>query len=407
MIILSGANVVLPNRLLSPGSVVVEEDRIVDVAHGTRTSDAGALHVDLCGCCVAPGFVDVHVHGVDGTDTLDGPDAIGTIAKRLVRYGVTAFCPTTVACAPRALRGMLEAVRKARGRPSEDRARVLPAHLESNFINPDYGGAQPAACLRRPPQVNPWPPDPVYRIRAASDTDFDGADVLLEIERACSEIGIITLAPELDGCLDLIRLLVAWGRRVSLGHSGASYDVAMAAIAAGARHATHLFNCMTPLRHREPGLAGAVMASDEVAAELICDGHHVHPAVVRMAVAAKKPSRIMAVTDGTAVAGLPAGAHARLGGQSITISRRAACLGDGTLAGGAVTMNLVFRMLTDVAGLGPVDAATLCSTTPARELGLQGLGVIAPGAVADLVVLDRDCQVVQTYVGGRLVFSSR
>jgi N-acetylglucosamine-6-phosphate deacetylase len=235
--------------------------------------------------------------------------------------------------------------------------------------------------------------------------EFDGADILHEIERAAPDVGIVTIAAELDGGLDLVGWLASRGHRVSLGHSGAGYEESLAAIAAGARHATHLFNRMPPLGHRSPGLVGAVLQTDEVAAELICDGVHVHPAVLRMAIAAKRPSRIFAITDGTAAAGLPVGARASLGGQPITVGEQAAYLDDGTLAGSVVTMDRVFRMLVGKMGLPLIDAVTLCATTAARELGLLGHGVLAVDGVADLVVLDAQLSVVQTYVGGHLVYS--
>ena len=234
---------------------------------------------------------------------------------------------------------------------------------------------------------------------------FDGADILAEIERAAPDVGIVTLAPELDGGLDLIRWLVARGHRVSLGHSAATYEEALAAIAAGARQATHLFNRMPPLGHRAPGLAGAVLQTDEVAAEIICDGVHVHPALMRMAIAAKRATRVMAITDATAAAGLPVGGRASLGGQPIVAGESSALLTDGTIAGSVATMDRVFRMLVGTVGLSPVDAATICATTPARELGLVGHGVLAPEAVADLVVLDANFSVVQTYVAGQLVYA--
>ena len=198
--------------------------------------------------------------------------------------------------------------------------------------------------------------------------------------------------------------LTSRGLRVSLGHSAATFEQGLEAIAAGARHATHLFNRMPPLGHRAPGLAGAVLQSEEIAAELICDGYHVHPALVRTAVAAKRPSRIMAITDGTAVSGLPAGARGTLGGQPITAGESAALLGDGTLAGSVLTMDRAFRTLVEKMGLSIVDAATVCATTAARELGLAGQGILAPGALADLVVLDDRLSVVQTYIAGQLVY---
>jgi len=162
---------------------------------------------------------------------------------------------------------------------------------------------------------------------------------------------------------------------------------------------------MPPLGHRSPGLVGAILQAEEVAAELICDGFHVHPTLVRTAIAAKGPSRIMAITDGTAASGLPAGARATLGGEPITAGESAAFLEDGTIAGSILTMDGAFRMLVRKVGLSLVDAVTVCSTTPASELGLAGHGVIAAGAAADLVVLDAQLSVLQTYVGGKLAFT--
>jgi N-acetylglucosamine-6-phosphate deacetylase len=390
VIVLGNAHVVLPDRILSPGAVLLEGDRILDVVSEAPAASPGDLHLDLQHQTIVPGFIDVHVHGVEGSDSLDGAGAIARIAAALPRYGVTGFCPTSVACNPEALRTMLSDVRSARlARPSAS-SRVLPAHLESNFINPDYRGAQPLDCLRLPGG-------------AAVEGTFSGEAILHEIAAARPDVGIVTIAPEIDGALALIRSLCGFGHHVSLGHSGASYEQALAGIDAGARHATHLFNRMPPLGHRAPGLAGAVLEHDDVMAEIVCDGVHVHPSMVRVAVAAKSPSRIMAITDATSGAGLAPGAQAALGGRRITI-RDAAYLDDGTLAGSVLTMNRAFALLTSVMGLSVIDAAIVCSTTPARALGLQGFGVISPGAVADLAILGPDLTVTQTWIAGELAF---
>jgi N-acetylglucosamine-6-phosphate deacetylase len=293
-------------------------------------------------------------------------------------------------------------VRRSRATPGPRAARVLPAHLESNFINPEYRGAQPADCLRSPRAAL----DGAGRAGGAGEAGgFDGADILREIERAAPDVGIVTIASELDGGLDLVQWLASRGHLVSLGHSAATYDEALAAIAAGARHATHLFNRMPPLSHRAPGLAGAVLQTDEVAAEVICDGAHVHPAFVRMAIAAKRPSHIFAITDATAAAGLTPGSRAAIGGRTIIAGETTALLEDGTIAGSVHTMDRVFRTLVGRVGISLIDAATVCATTPARELGLINHGVIAPEAVADLVVLDANFLVIQTYLAGQLVYS--
>jgi N-acetylglucosamine-6-phosphate deacetylase len=377
---------------------VIEGERIVEVRPGAMDAAGARGAVDLRDHLVLPGFIDVHVHGVEGVDTLGGGDAVAAIAACLPKFGVTAFCPTTVACTPDALRDVLRQVRALRhGSRAPGSARVLPAHLESNFINPEYRGAQPAGCLRLPPSTNQT---------NRHDHVFDGHDILAEIESGGDNVGIVTLAPELDGALDLIRRLVSNGCRVSLGHSGATLAEARAAIDAGARHATHLFNRMPPLGHREPGLAGAILTSAAVAAEIICDGVHVHRDMVRMAIEARGAARVMAITDGVAAAGLADGSVASLGGRAIHVKNSAAYLEDGTLAGSVATMDRVFRFLVSDVGLPLKEAAQLCATTQASELGLRDTGSVVQGALADLVVMDRTFTVKQTYIRGHLAYSA-
>ena len=416
MIVLSGADLVLPGGVQPESTLVLDGERIVDIRTGV-TGDMGAI--DARRHFVLPGFIDVHVHGLEGIDTLDGNHAVAEIAGRLAKYGVTAFCPTTVACAPGALRQVLRSVATLRASPvTKGMARVLPAHLESNFINADYRGAQPLECLRQPSKLGAIGAMGALGALGAKGAlgatgaigttgAFEAGDILAEIDAAGGHVGIVTLAPELEGALDLIRHLVARGRRVSLGHSGATLEQSRAAIDAGARHATHLFNRMPPLDHREPGLAGAILTSDEVAAEVICDGVHVHRDMVRMAIAAKGPRRVMAITDGVSAAGLPDGSTASLGGRTIRVMRSAAYLEDGTRAGSVATMDRVFRFLVNDAGLSLTDAAQLCASTPASELALADTGTIAKGAIADLVVMDRNLSVTHTFVGGQLAWSAR
>jgi N-acetylglucosamine-6-phosphate deacetylase len=415
--LLAGADLVLPDRVAANHTLVIEHGRIAEVSGSLRTVTAGERRIDLSGHIIVPGFIDVHVHGVAGRDVQDGAPstrparsgqgAIAAIAATLPRYGVTAFCPTTVACSAADLSVVLDEVRALRAAANPRAARVLPAHLESNFINQNFAGAQPIECLRMPPIIRP------SHVRRPTSSVPDGTldagrwttddDVLLTIQAALPDVGIMTVAPELAGGIDFVRAHHAAGIIVSIGHSGADYEASLAAIAAGARQATHLFNRMTPLTSREPGMVGAVLASDEVCAELICDGRHVHPASMRVAIASKSASRIMAITDGTAGSGLPRGTQAMLGGRRITVED-VARLDDGTIAGSVLTMDRAFACLVGQAGAGLVDGARMCSTTPARELGLQGHGVLASGAVADLVVLDANLNVRQTWIGGEPVF---
>jgi N-acetylglucosamine-6-phosphate deacetylase len=339
--------------------------------------------IDLSGHTIVPGFVDVHVHGIEGIDVLDGPDAVANVAARLPKYGVTSFCPTSIACTPDRLETFLDAVARADSAANRV-SRVAGAHLESNFLNPDWNGAQPKTCLRLPFEAAP---------------EFGGDDILRVIHRHRSAVRIVTIAPELPRGIELVRELAQHGLRVSLGHTGATYDEAKAAIDAGARHATHLFNRMSSMTSRSPGVVGAVLESNLVTAEIICDGHHVHPSLITTAVRAKSPSRIIAITDGTAASGLPKGARARLGAQTIIAGERTALLEDGTLAGSILTMDGAFRVLRRLGWTLP-EVTRMCSTTPAEAVGLKNSGSIAPGNIADLVVLDADSRVRQTYIGG-------
>ena len=404
MIVLSGAEVVLPDRVLSPGTVVVDDGRIVEIKSSGATA-GGASNFAFHGHYIVPGFIDVHVHGVEGVDSLGGDTPIASMARRLPKFGVTAFCPTTVACAPSQLRARAGAGSARTRNPGASFSARAARASRKQFHQPRIQRRAAAHLFAKSAPGSGEIRKRRHRRTAEPGEEFDGAQVLDEIERGAPDIGIVTIAPEIDGGLDLIKWLTARDLRVSLGHSGATFDEAQAAVAAGARHATHLFNRMPPLDHRRPGLVGAILQAEEVAAELICDGTHVHPALVRMAVSAKRPSRIMAITDGTAGAGLPVGTRTTLGEQAITVRESAAFLADGTLAGSVLTMDRAFEMLVTRVGLSPVEAATMCATTPARELGLVGHGAITPGAVADLVVLDAQFAVVQTYVAGRLIYS--
>jgi N-acetylglucosamine-6-phosphate deacetylase len=389
--ILSGGRIVLHDSMLDPGSIVLDDGLITDLRSGTIDRTGDDWH-DVRGHLLVPGFIDVHVHGVEGVDTLATADAVAKLAARFPRYGVTGFCPTTVGCPPLALRRLLDGIRKARTDAVPGHAAVHPAHLESNFINPEFRGAQPVDCIRLP--------NADVRPGVKGDVSFSGQEILDEIARARDEVGILTIAPELDGTLDLIRALTAAGHIVSLGHSGATFEQGLAGVDAGARHATHLFNRMPPFFHRAPGLIGAIFERQEICAEIVCDGYHVHPIVARTAIRTLGRSRTMAITDGTAAAGLPVGTMVPLGSHTIRAAQEAAFLDDGTLAGSTLTMDAAFRNAMRLFRLSEVDAAHLCATTPARQLGLTDRGRLAVGQRADLAVLDQQLAVRATFVAG-------
>jgi N-acetylglucosamine-6-phosphate deacetylase len=391
MIVLAGADLVLPDRVLAGGSLVIGGDRIAAIESRVIDAPAGSTRIELPGHLVVPGFIDVHVHGVEGLDVLDGAEALAAVASRLPAYGVTAFCPTSIACDPAVLSSFLNGIATVAGNPparanTVGRAAILPAHLESNFINPEYKGAQPGQCLRTP--------------HSDAEGDYRGRDILHVIATHRAQVAIVTVAPEIQDGLALVRELVAAGHIVSIGHSGATYDEARLAIDAGVRHATHLFNRMSPMSHRTPGVPGAVLESERVVAEVICDGFHVHPALMRLAIRAKGVNGVMAITDGTAGSGLAVGSVTHLGGRRITVTDRTAVLDDGTLAGSVLTMDGAFRTLVQTLGVPLADAARLCATTPARQLGLSDVGRLEVGSIADLAVLDRNLRVTQTFLQG-------
>ena len=359
--LLAAAAVVTPTRVLAPGWLLVAGERIVEVADGAppRSPD-----LDLGAATVVPGFVDLHVHGGGGAsfDTGTAEAAETVVATHLAR-GTTTMAASLVTDSPDRTRGAArELALLARA------GRLAGIHLEGPWLSPRRAGAHRRDLLTAP--------------------DAASTDALLAAGEG--DVRMVTIAPELPGGLDAVRRLADAGVVVAIGHTDASYDVVRAAIDAGASVGTHLFNAMPALHHRDPGPVGALLEAP-VDVEVVADGVHLHPAVLR-AVFAAKPGRCLLVTDAMAAAGVGDGDH-RLGATAVEVRDGVARLADGTLAGSTLTMDAAVRHAVRTAGLPLLDVAYAASTAPARAWGLGDVGALEAGRRADLVVLDEDLEV--------------
>ncbi|MDN3556380.1 N-acetylglucosamine-6-phosphate deacetylase [Halomonas maura] len=322
---------------------------------------------------ILPGFIDLHVHGGGGADVMEGGTALATVARTHARFGTTGLLATTMTAPDGEVRRVLGEIGDYLADPAPDAAGVLGVHLEGPYINPGKLGAQPSHA--RPGGLE-------------------------EVEALCrlAPIRLLTLAPELAGHLTLIRELSERGIRVQLGHSLGSYEEGVAALEHGACGFTHLFNAMSGLHHRKPGMVGAALAHADYA-ELIPDLLHVHPGAIRAAL--RCIPRLYAVTDSTAAAGMPDGDY-RLGEQAVTKCLGGVRLADGTLAGSTLTMDQALRNLVSL-GLTLAEASDRLSRFPADFLGREDLGRLSEGARADLVVLDPRLNLQAVHVAGRRI----
>lgn len=376
--------VLTPLEAIPDAVVLVDGAKIV--AAGPRTEvriSRTARTLEARSQTLVPGFVDIHIHGAGGADVMDeNPDAVHTVATTLARFGTTCFVPTTVTApldrSVAAIQRIQRAVNEAEvSRRTAPQAQPLGIHLEGPFINPARRGVHPLEWIAAP-SLNL-----LERLTASSPP----------------ETMVLTLAPELPGALELITAAHQSGVVVSMGHTDATYEEARAAIAHGATHAAHVFNAMRPFSHRETGVVGAVLTSPEVTAELIADGVHVDAAAMRLLIAVKGADRTILVSDGTAATGMPDGTY-RLGTFEVTVSGGACRNAEGRLAGSTLTLD---RAVRNVVALGvPLpNAVKMATYNPARLLRLHGRkGVIAPGADADLVLLDGNLAVTGVMARG-------
>jgi len=322
---------------------------------------------------ILPGFIDLHVHGGGGADVMEAGDAIETIARTHARFGTTSLLATTMTAPRDELMRVVAGLGDVARIRTPGGARVLGVHLEGPYINPGKLGAQPDAA-----------------VSAALD------EVLKYLSIA--PIRVVTVAPEIAGHIEIISEISARGVRVQLGHSLATYEEGVAALKHGACGFTHLFNAMSPLHHRNPGLVGAALAHAEYA-EIIPDLLHVHPGAIRAAMRAIP--RLYVVTDSTSATAMPDGEY-RLGSQHVTKCLGGVRLADGTLAGSTLTMELALRNLVSL-GFPIADVSARLSRYAADYLGVEDRGRLVRGAWADVVVFDRELALTATYVEGESI----
>ena len=354
------------------GGFTVENGRFAELLPGADGGDG----VDLGGMTVLPGLVDIHIHGSAGADFSDGdPVGLERMARYLAAHGVTSFVPASMTLPYKNLSAAFQtAVRFRQNRPA-DCARVLGVHMEGPFLSAAKKGAQNEAFLRTP--------------------DFAAFAALY---RACGGlIRLVDIAPELPGAAEFA-LRAAKLCAVSVAHTAASYEEAAAVYKAGASHLTHLYNAMAPLLHREPGPIGAASERENVTAELICDGYHVHPSAVRAAFRLF-PGRICLISDALRCAGMADGEY-ELGGQRIFLRDGTARLENGSLAGSSANLFACMRNAVRF-GVSPAEAVLSASLRPAKVVGQEKqAGSIAPGKFADFLVCDEDWNLRAVFLNG-------
>lgn len=374
--------IVAGGRVVTPDGVVRVDLTIVDgrvaAVEPPRLRRVADTVVDVEGLLVVPGLIDIQINGGFGLDFTNDPETIWEVGARLPRYGVTAFLPTVITSPASTV---IEAQRVMTVGPPTGYTGAVPIglHLEGPMLSPKQPGTHDTLHLRDPEAVvhDTWSPDTGVRM--------------------------VTLAPELPGALDLIEALVESGVVVSIGHSDATYDEAVAGIRHGATVGTHLYNAMSAFRHREPGLVGALLDETEVATEIIVDGIHSHPAAVRVAWQAKGPDHLVLITDAMAAMGMGHGRFV-ISSVDVTVDEAGPRNADGVLAGSVLTMDEAVRNLAEFTGCSPAEAIGAASANPARVIGDPTRGVLEVGARADVTILDADLNAMLTLVAGDVVY---
>jgi len=380
-----------PTNEIENGAILIDGHRITKVGPRDQIKiPAGATVIDNHDRIVVPGFIDMHIHGAMGHDLMEAtPEAVTALSTYLPRHGTTAYLATTVTAslertlhAAQGLSEIIHASLSAHGESDKlPGAQPVGIHFEGPFLNVKKRGAHPVSQIRKP--------------SVETTARF--------LDAAGNTARMLTLAPEMEGALTVLEYARSRGIRVAMGHSNATCEEAERAIAAGATHAVHVYNAMRPFAHRDSGIIGAVLTDDRVTAELICDGVHVEPTAIRLLVKAKGIERVVLVSDSSSGAGMPDGNY-RLGNFTVHVAGGVCRTVEGNLAGSTITLDAALRNLASFTGLSYQTCLPCATLNPARILGLEKQkGVIAPGADADLAILDQSYYVTQTYVRGHPV----
>lgn len=376
--LIKNCNIIYLDKI-EKGSVLVENGKIKEInpsnVNNTEVIDAEGLYL-------SPGFIDVHIHGAGGCDTMDGTvESINTIAKTIVQHGTTSFTPTTMTVAAEDIRKSMEVIKKLKEEGTEG-ANVLGAHLEGPFISPKAIGAQNPNFLLAPSVEN------------YNKIVGDYSDAVVSI----------TMAPEVDGAKELIKYLSDNGVTVSMGHTKATYDEAIEGIKCGACHSTHLYNAMTPFTHREPGVVGATFDTN-ITTETISDGIHISYPALRTAYKQKGTDKVLLVSDAMEACGMPDGQYS-LGGQDVIVKNGAARLLDGTLAGSVLTLDKAVKNIYNNSDYPLNEVVRMATYNGAKHCHVEDhKGLIKEGYDADLILFNEDIEIQKVFVNGKEVYN--
>ncbi|MBM7558211.1 N-acetylglucosamine-6-phosphate deacetylase [Halanaerobacter jeridensis] len=375
---IKNGKIITENKILND-KVLIFDEQVVEIVESEKIVENDVELIDAKGNYIAPGFIDLHIHGAKGYDTMDGnEEALSTISEVISKKGVTSYLPTTMTMDQESTHQALDVIKDFMSKKVKG-AKVLGAHLEGPFINEEYKGAQNASYIQEP------------------NYEF--------IEDYIDVVKMITLAPEVNQGYKFIEQVKNEDIVLSIGHSNAKYDEAVKAIDKGISHATHIFNAMSSFHHRKPGVVGAVFNTD-ITCDLIADKIHVHPDNFDLLLDIKGASKVNLITDSMRAGCMKNGIY-ELGGQKVTVKDGSARLDDGTLAGSILTLNKAVKNFNEYSRLEFVDVVKLVTLNPARILGIDdNKGSIKPGKDADITIFDNELDIKTTIVEGKIVYNN-